>query len=445
MVGFPNGNLKTLAGMQSRPPAENPAPPSTGGINGRSVFNNMHQVSTKTPLKPWQETALIVLSIGLLGIPMAIGRAFSSDYRAMWNRVFADKKVEPKAAMVTHTNQGEQDTWQPSKVHFADNIAETLDTTFFYKQPQTPAGQQILPTSNAGITREDSISNRTPVASARPSLEEQTLLSVNQVVLKISQQSGSWNNLSEQEIHQKVIIMLSQNHLTLDQIMDDQASKEIFIKNGVLIKALFDTFPETKCEFIAQYLLLNESDLLNTSDSKEFIPRIIDICKSFGTTIEAVVKNEATSKYFNSSEKLSLTKKVVQSAIKFLQDKQLEADIIALAEKDAKQGEGGLLSQIGLNRQKTQLPVTDLTRLIKRQHLILHSDKPGGSDEKFKLGQQALELIKAGKLAEYYDIFEQLEEQNPKKTAVVSEDTTGSTLELNDSVMAPPEEPSEVD
>jgi hypothetical protein len=263
----------------------------TGQFQKLRVDPNMHYVSTKTPLKLWQATALIILSIALLCIPMAIGLAFSQNYREMWNRVFSNKNVQPISDPLIKSNDEQTPVLPHDKAQRPDPAPAAHQKNFRFddgvidnegKQPMARLAKELREAADPGEDADPAPEAQAAMDEEGKQLSDKELLAQIQPFPKVDKKpslkpkkeekdAGPRSNTPEEEINQ------AENDRWVARIHQSQEKK---ITEGLIAAINFIiTNINPNVQLTAQAAHEQTEELFGVSPCRESdisFPRIID-------------------------------------------------------------------------------------------------------------------------------------------------------------------------
>jgi hypothetical protein len=114
---------------------------------------------------------------------------------------------------------------------------------------------------------------------------------------------------SSTEINALVRHQLAKKNITLEKILHDEKSRELFAKSPILVQVLFSAFPAEKNALVAQYILLNREKIAPvTTEAAEiddiWEENVLAILKQFTIKPKIFFADHKIVKYFILSRKL---------------------------------------------------------------------------------------------------------------------------------------------
>lgn len=261
--------------------------------------------------------------------------------------------------------------------------------------------------------------NSPHIAAAVPSAPKNVFQTVQKLFDSREKRAQLGSNSAE--IYANVFAQLSAAGVSFNDIIENEASRALFVKSSALIQALFQAFPAQKNAFAAEHIFLNRNEFYKKLfEPVNLVKKTFAILENLQVGYREFFKDPAIVPYFTQSGRLLLILKCIQLLNERQQDASEEQEVqkagIHLARQakaDFEQGKGGVLTQAGLSRKILQLPEEQQKKLLHKAQLKHHPDK-GGDPEVFKIVAQAMEMRKAQALAKYYSLLEKLEGESPK-------------------------------
>lgn len=122
---------------------------------------------------------------------------------------------------------------------------------------------------------------------------------------------------SPSEIKALVTDQLAAKNITLQQILDDEKSRELFAKSPILVQVLVSEFPEEKNALVAQYILLNRETIAPVTTEAAKIDdiwegNVLGVLQEFSIEPKIFFADSQVVKYFILSRKLKYIAGVIK-------------------------------------------------------------------------------------------------------------------------------------